>query len=501
MKHQVVIIGSGLGGLLTAVLLAKEGFDVAVLEQNKQIGGCLQSFSFDKKIFDSAVHYIGSLNEGEVLHRIFNYAGIQQHLQLQRLDMDCFDQIISGADDKSYALAQNVDHFTEQLNSYFPKEQAAIKEYARLLQYTCDHFPLYNLRMGDASEKHKVSDWKLSSVLQETKASPALQQALTGNAILYAGRQDKTPFYQHALVSKSYIDSSWRCTGGSGQISKQLWKQLMAYGGTIYRHEQVKELTVQNGKIEKAVCTSGAEYLADHFISNIAPQQTIALLSDQAILKPVFRNRIQQAPLTVGSIMVNIVLQPQQVSYKNYNINWNKTNSLEAIDLLSQEFPVNYSIYYTEDRQHPGYAESVSILSYINTDAFEAWQDTYNNTLAPSGRDDAYQEFKASLADTLMNVVAQRYPELKQHAKSSKVATPLSYRDYQGSMKGELYGIEKDVNMLNQSSLTTKTRIPNLYLTGQNVNLHGVLGVSMTAISSTADFVGMEYLLDKINKA
>ncbi|MNS98520.1 hypothetical protein D3C72_1328900 [compost metagenome] len=100
-----------------------------------------------------------------------------------------------------------------------------------------------------------------------------------------------------------------------------------------------------------------------------------------------------------------------------------------------------------------------------------------------------------------MNVVAQRYPELRQHAKSCKVATPLSYRDYQGSIKGELYGMEKDVNMLNQSSLTTKTRIPNLYLTGQNVNLHGVLGVSMTAISSTADFVGMEYLLNKINKA
>lgn len=501
MKHQVVIIGSGLGGLLTAVLLAKEGFDVAVLEQNKQIGGCLQSFSFDKKIFDSAVHYIGSLDQGEALQRIFDYAGIHEHLHLQRLDMDCFDQVLSGEEQEGYALAQNLQQFTEQLNGYFPEEREAIKEYVRRLQYTCDHFPLYNLRLGDASEKHKVSGWKLSSVLDEINASPALQQVITGNAILYAGHHDKTPFYQHALVSKSYIDSSWRCTGGSGQISKQLWKQLMAYGGTIYRHEQVKELRVQNGKIEKAVCTSGAEYLADHFISNIAPQQTIALLSDKHVLKPVFRNRIQQAPLTVGCIMVNIVLEPQKVVYKNYNINWNKTNSLQAIDQLQQEFPVNYAIYYTEDKQHSGYAESVSILSYINTEAFEQWQHTYNNTLDPSGRDEAYRAYKAVLADKLMNAVAVRYPELKQHTKSFKVATPLSYRDYQGSVKGELYGMEKDVNMLSQSSLTTKTRIPNLYLTGQNINLHGVLGVSMTAISSAADFVGMEYLLNKINKA
>lgn len=501
MKHQVIIIGSGLGGLLTALLLAKEGFDVAVLEQNKQIGGCLQSFSFDKKVFDSAVHYIGSLDHGEVLYRIFDYAGIQQQLRLQRMDMNGFDHIISGESDDEYALAQHLDQFTEQLIQYFPGEREAITEYARLLQYTCDHFPLYNLRMGDASEKHLVSGWKLSSVLNELKASPALQQAITGNAILYAGHHEKTPFYQHALVTKSYIDSSWRCIGGSGQISKQLWKQLMAYGGTIYRHEQVKELTILEGKIEKAITTSGATYLADHFISNIAPQRTIALLSDQSVLKPVYRNRIQQAPLTVGSIMLNIVLQPQKVAYRNHNINWNKKNSLEAIELLQEEFPVNYSIYYTEDRQHPGYAESVSILSYINTDAFEEWQHTYNNTLSPSGRDTAYLDFKATLADKLISVVAQRYPELKQYMQSSKVATPLSYRDYQGSLRGELYGMEKDVNMLSQSSLTTKTRIPNLYLTGQNVNLHGVLGVSMTAISSAADFVGMEYLLQKINKA
>jgi all-trans-retinol 13,14-reductase len=48
-EHDVVIIGSGLGGLLSAVMLAKEGMRVAVIEQNKQIGGCLQTFSFQKK--------------------------------------------------------------------------------------------------------------------------------------------------------------------------------------------------------------------------------------------------------------------------------------------------------------------------------------------------------------------------------------------------------------------------------------------------------------------
>lgn len=500
MKHEIVIIGSGLGGLLTAVLLAKEGYNVAVVEQNKQIGGCLQSFSFDKKIFDSAVHYIGSLAEGEVLHRIFDYAGIQQHLKLQRMDTDCFDAVLSGSDPSVYSLAQGIEHFSEQLQHDFPKEREAINRYVQQLQYTCDRFPLYNLRMGDASEKNAVLDWKLSSVLNELNASPQLQQVLTGNAILYAGDQHKTPFYMHALVSKSYIDSSWKCIGGSGQIAKLLARQLRHYGGTIYKHERINRLLVQNGRVERAIAASGNEFTAEHFISNIAPQHTIAMLSDQSVLKPVFRNRVQEAPLTVGCLMVNIVLQPQTVSYKNYNINWNKKSGLEAIELLQEHFPANYSIYYTEDRHHPGFAESVSILTYIPTEAFASWQDTYNNSLSPSGREQSYLEFKEAKAMALMDVVAWRFPELKQYMRAYKVATPLSYRDYQGSMQGELYGIAKDVNALSQTSLTTKTRIPNLYLTGQNVNLHGVLGVSMTAISSVADFTGMEYLLQKINK-
>lgn len=489
-----------MGGLLTAVLLAKEGYDVAVVEQNKQVGGCLQTFSFDKKVFDSAVHYLGSLAEGEALDRIFTYAGIRKELHLQRLDMDCFDALLFAEEDRTYRLAQGIDQFEESLWAQFPGEKEAIRNYRMLLQNTCDRFPLYNLRNGDASEKNAVLHLNLADELQKITADPHLQKVLSGNAILYAGEQDKTAFYLHALVSKSYIDSSWRCVGGSSQIAKLLWRKLQEYGGVIYRNEKINSLVLENGLITKAVSESGNEFHAQHFISNIHPQQTIGLLSDQSVLKPVFRSRVQNAAPTVGCLMLNIVLKPGTVAYKNYNINWNAEDSLKLIAKLPEMFPVNYSIYYTEDRHHIGFAESVSILTYIDTKDFDAWKGTFNSTRNAEDRGQSYNDFKEAKAAALMDKVSERFPELQNNTQSYKIATPLSYRDYQGSVAGCMYGIQKDVNHLNQTSFTTKTRIPNLYLTGQNINLHGILGVSMTALSSVADFTGMDYLLSKINQ-
>jgi all-trans-retinol 13,14-reductase len=62
-KYDLVVIGSGLGGLICALIFAKEGKSVCVLEKNNQIGGSLQTFVRDKQIFDSGIHYVGGLDE------------------------------------------------------------------------------------------------------------------------------------------------------------------------------------------------------------------------------------------------------------------------------------------------------------------------------------------------------------------------------------------------------------------------------------------------------
>ena len=87
---SIVIIGSGMGGLVCGAILAQEGYKVTVLEMNKQIGGNLQTYVRDRHIFDSGVHYVGGLEKGQNLYKIFKFLGIMDKMKLEKLDEAAF---------------------------------------------------------------------------------------------------------------------------------------------------------------------------------------------------------------------------------------------------------------------------------------------------------------------------------------------------------------------------------------------------------------------------
>lgn len=155
-KYDVVIIGSGLGGLVSASILAREGYSVCVLEKNNQYGGNLQIFVRDKSIFDTGVHYIGGLEKGQNLYKYFTYLGIMDELKLKKMDVH-FDKISFGNDNKEYSHLQGVDGFKKYLKEVFPNEENAINLYFKKLKETCDSFPLYNLELGNNYLKTQTS--------------------------------------------------------------------------------------------------------------------------------------------------------------------------------------------------------------------------------------------------------------------------------------------------------------------------------------------------------
>lgn len=496
--YDVVVIGSGLGGLLSAVMLAKEGMKVCVIEKDKQVGGCLQTYSVEKKVFDSCVHYIGGLGEGHTLNHIFRYAGIMDKLQMKEYDRNAFDKISFGTDNTEYPLAQGNENFIEQLLPYFPHEKAALQEYLRLVTQVGDHFPLYRLRMGDASEKAAVTGWELTDTLRRITGNPVLQNVLAGNNMLYAGVPGKTPFYLHALVTESYIHSSHKILPGSSQIAKFLWQELQAHGGEILRNTEVTKLVEENGLLTYAETDQGERIHGRQFISNIAPAALLQLL-DSKLIRPAYRNRINGLQQTISSFMLNLVLKPGTIPMQHHNLYWNASADVwEAVQYTPDQWPANYALFYTQDKDDPAYAESISILCYMHYDEVKHWAGTHNRTGHVQGRGEGYHQFKEEKTQRLLNKVYERLPQLRNNILAYKAATPLTWRDYTGTPEGALYGILKDVNKPSETTIATRTRIPNLLLTGENVNMHGVLGVSITAVATCAELLGMEHLLKKI---
>ena len=201
-KYDILIVGSGLGGLVCAYILAKKGFSVAVVEKNAQIGGCLQSFRRGSVKFDTGMHYIGSMEEGQILHRFWNYLGLTNSVPLQRLNDDGFDVIsLNGT---QYKFASGYDNFIDTLANQFPNNVDDLQTYINRVRDIANASPLYNLRKIQNNVfiepdyiKTSVNDFIASST-QNT----VLQNVLAGNLPLYAGVKDKTPTYIHALITR-----------------------------------------------------------------------------------------------------------------------------------------------------------------------------------------------------------------------------------------------------------------------------------------------------------
>ena len=497
-QHDICIIGAGLGGLLCGAILAREGFDVLVLDQNKQIGGCLQVFGFEKKIFDSCVHYIGGMDKGQNLERILNYAGVMDQLHLQRLDAQGFDRIVLGDDPAEIPLAEGYEAFVDNLAQHFPHQRQALQSYCDALADTCRSFPLYNLRLGDTSEKERVSGNELWQTVQQYITDPKLQQVLCGNHLLYAGVPGVTPFYLHALTLNSYIESSWKFKQGSHELPQALKKQIRAYGGQVLAGHKVTALHTAGGVVTSVACENGEQYTAKQFIGAIHPNELFNMV--ETGIRPSTRQRVASLEQGLSGFMVQAVLEPGTIPHRNHNLYWHQHDVWNVMRDPVKHFGESYALYFTEDPARPGYSDTVSVLTYMDKVETDRWAPTFNATIRPAERCADYGAFKEEKATQLLDKVALRYPAEVQHIRNYKVASPLTFRDYMGTADGSMYGILKDVRNPAMTAISTHTRIPNLFLTGQNINLHGVLGVSMTALLTVGDMIGLPHLLNKINQ-
>ncbi|HEY0273035.1 MAG TPA: NAD(P)/FAD-dependent oxidoreductase, partial [Chitinophaga sp.] len=362
----VAIIGSGLGGLVCGAILAKHGYRVSLYEKNKQIGGSLQTFSRDKAILDSGVHYIGSLDKGQTLHEVFRYLGIMEKLQLQKMDEDGFDIINFGNESREYALAQGYDNFKARLLRDFPGERAALDAYCARIREVCARFPLYNLRPGDYSEKEGVLAYSTAAFLESITQNERLRQVLAGNNLLYAGRAGKTPLYVHALVTNSYIESSYKCVNGGSQIGKLLSQVIRENGGDIYRNAEVAAIAGEGDGVGHLRLCDGRTVKADLFISNAHPARTLEI-TDSPLLRNAYKSRIAQLENSPGAFVLNVTLKPHTFPYLNYNYYAHTKNDAWAgIDYTEDTWPLTWAMFVPPCTGALPFADNLTIMTYMN---------------------------------------------------------------------------------------------------------------------------------------
>lgn len=502
-KHyDVVIIGSGLGGLVSSIILAKEGYSVCVLEKNNQFGGNLQTFVRDKTIFDTGIHYIGGLEKGQNLYKYFKYLGIMDDLNLKRMDEDCYDVISFEAENEEFPHAQGYSNFVDQLVKFFPEEKKAIQDYCQKVIETCDSFPLYNLE-PEGKYDNEILSINAKQYIDQITRNEKLRAVLAGSNFLYAGIEDKSPFYVHALSVNSYIQSSWRCINGGSQITKQLIKQLKAHGGEIYKYKEVTKFeTNDTNDVTLAKMKDGSEVSADIFISNIEPKTTLEMVGEEKFRKP-FYSRIQSLEGVISAFSLYVVFMPETFKYINHNFYHFKNSKIvwTAFEYDDETWPMAYMASMNATKKSDDWADGMTFITYMKFDDMKAWEHTFNTTADKNDRGETYEEFKARKAERFLQEIEIKFPGIRDCIKSVHTSTPLSYRDYIGGHNGNMYGYVKDSNNPMKTFIAPKTKLNNLYLTGQSINMHGVLGVTIGAVVTCSEIVGKEHLVNKINAA
>ena len=497
--YDVVIIGSGLGGLVSSIILAKEGYKVCVLEKNNQFGGNLQTFVRDKTIFDTGIHYIGGLSEGQNLHKYFKYLGIMDDLKLKKMDEDGFDIVSFEDQNQEYPHAQGYDNFVNQLLKYFPEEKKTIQKYCDEVVATCDSFPLYNVK-SEGSYESEILSVNAKQYIDELTENKNLRAVLGGTNFLYAGIADKSPFYVHALSVNSYIQSSWRCINGGSQITKLLIKQLKKYGGEVYKYKEVVRFGVEENTVTSVEMKDGTSVSGMIFISNIDPKATLKMVGENKFRKSYF-NRIQSLEGVFSAFSLYIVFKPETFKYRNHNYyHFNTTDEVwTAHEYDEESWPKAYMASMNA-RKDNVWADGMTFLTYMKFDELKQWENTVSTTADKQDRGESYDTFKIRKADKFLQKIELKFPGIRECIKSVHTSTPLSYRDYIGGFKGNMYGYEKDSNNPMKTFIASKTKLDNLYLTGQSINMHGVLGVTIGAVVTCSEIIGKEYLVDKINR-
>ena len=501
-KYDVIIIGSGLGGLLCSNILSKEGFNVCILEKHSQPGGNLQTFTRHGHKFETGVHYIGALGPGQTLSRYWNYFGLMDKLNLQQLDQDGFDRISFGDDE--FQLAQGFENFTDQLLQYFPDEKHSLTEYCRMIHEVVSAFPLYNLELPKDHREHHYTTQSAyeffkdisgisnpKSEIRNPKSEIPLSAVLAGNNYLYGGSQ-LTPLHVASLINHSFISGAYKIIGGSDQISQALIQSIKDQGGTVItRREVVAIEQLQQKYIVKT--TNGELFLSTMLISDIHPATTLSMMPPE-IVRPAYQKRIASLRNTASSFIIYLSVKPGSFPYLNYNYYYHTSaDTWDESAATGEQWPKMFLFSTGCHKPDQQFAETITILTYMKFDSVAGWKNSTTGR-----RDQEYFNFKMEKAERLLNLVSQKFPGLPAVIENMEISTPLTYRDYTGIPEGSLYGIQKNFQEPLVSIVMPKTKIPNFYFTGQNTNLHGVLGVTIGAVATCSEILGLEFLLKKI---
>ena len=490
--YDAIVIGSGMGGMTTAACLARLGKKVVVLEQHYTAGGFTHAYARNGYEWDVGVHYIGEVGSRRALSRqLFDFV---TDAELKWAPMDAnYDRFFIG--DKRFDAVAGKRRFVANLKERFPEEHDAIDEYMKRLDMVGKAVQLLSMEklFGGAPGTFARLLRKLGlpayvnmptyNVLRELTDDEMLIAVLTGQWGDNGVPPEKSSFLIHGLIARHYLHGAYYPIGGASRIAETIIPVIQQAGGELFTYANVEKILTRRGRAIGVQMEDGTEINAPMVISNAGVYNTFErLLPEKLSRRKGYSKQLNTVEPSIAHLGVYIGLKEsaEELGLPRTNF-WIYPNTEHTENLAkfredpNAEFPAVYISFPSAkdpswDSRYPG-TSTIEIVAPAYFEPFEQWKDE------PWGkRGKEYDALKEQLTERLLEYLYDKLPQLRGKIDYCELSTPLSTDFFCFYRRGEMYGLEHNPKRFEQNWLRPKTRIPGLYLTGQDVLSCGVGG-------------------------
>ncbi|WP_240554889.1 phytoene desaturase family protein [Oceanicoccus sagamiensis] len=483
------------------------GKKVLVLEQHYTAGGFTHAYDRNGYEWDVGVHYIGDMGAKTAGRGLFDFIS---NGQLQWAEMDpVYDRIILG--EESFDFVAGKENFKNELKKHFPEEASAIDAYVELISKTNKYMgqitqqkalPKGLLAVKGLLGKNKVPDYVFQdtySVLKGLTDNEKLIAVLCGQWGDHGLPPKKSTFVMHAIIARHYLHGGFYPIGGASKIAETIIPQIQTSGGDVFTYADVTEIIIDNGRATGVTMKDGHKIFAPTIISNAGAINTFTKLLPSSISQSLgYQQKAESVERSMSHLGMYIGLKgtPEELDLPKTNL-WIYPSADHDGNVAAAEadpkspFPVVYVSFPSAkdpdfQRRYPGRSTIEIVTGPCDFEEYRQWADkTWGK------RGDDYEAFKEELSQRMLAALFKQMPHLEGKIDYYETSTPLSTDYFCRYEHGEAYGLAHTRHRFEQEWLTPQTKIPGLYLTGQDIVSCGVVGALMAGMVTAMKILGL----------